>query len=186
MMFVQPLNILRVQEELKKYQELCNQYNHSPAKKEFEDIVKFILLQSGDSGNIFESNDFTIDYLYDNFMNKLNEASEIDAEGEFNTVAGAAIGATKKILGGLAIGAALTGVYIAFLFKKGKLKASLENEKKIEMDKLNSFKKIIDLSIQVSKLKNEPPPKLTDLTQPSTEESPSMPSKPDSPGSKGE
>lgn len=187
MMFVQPLNILRVQEELKKYQELCNQYNHSPAKKEFEDIVNFILLQSGTSGDIFESNSDTIDYLYENFIKGLDEAQiSTDGAAEFDTAAGAAIGAAKTVMKGLVVGAALTGVYIAFLFKRGKLKASLDNEKKIEMDKLNSFKKIIDLSVQVAKIKGETPPKLTSLTQPSTTEEPAMPEKPDSPASSEE
>jgi hypothetical protein len=187
MMFVQPLNILRVQEELKKYQELCNQYNHSPAKKEFEDIVNFILLQSGNGTGIYESNDFTVDYLYENFLQGLNEARlETDGAAEFDTAAGAAIGAAKSVMKGLAVGAALTGVYLAFLFKRGKLKSTLDNEKKIEMDKLNSFKKIIDLSVQVAKIKGEAPPKLTSLTQPSTTEEPAMPEKPDNPASSEE
>lgn len=186
MMFVQPLNVLRVQEELKKYQELCNQYNHSPAKKEFEDIVNFILLQSGNGTSIYESNSDTIDYLYENFVQGLNEAITTDGAAEFDSAAGAAIGAAKSVMKGLAVGAALTGVYIAFLFKRGKLKASLDNEKKIEMDKLNSFKKIIDLSVQVAKIKGEAPPKLTSLTQPSTTEEPAMPEKPDNPASSEE
>ena len=184
MVFVQPINVLRIQEELKKYQDLCNQYNHTPIKKEFEDIVNFILLHSGTSGDIFECNSSTIDFLYEDFIQKINEAhAEAGGEAQWDNAVDAATNVAKGVMKGLAVGAALTAVYIAFLFKRGKLKAALDNEKKIEMDKLNAFKKIIDLSIQVSKIKGEPPPKLTSLTQPSTTEEPGMPEKPDSPGS---
>jgi hypothetical protein len=191
MSFIIPINVLQIQEELKKYKQLCDEYEHTPAKKEFEDIVNFILLHSGTSGDIFESkiDEYTLNYLYEDFSYKLNEARgdsrhlETDGEGEWDTAVDHAVGISKKIIGGLVIGATLATVYIAFLFKKGKLKSSLDNEKKIEMEKLSAFKKVIDVAIKVSKAKNEPPPKLTDVIYPSTAEQPPMPEKPDSPES---
>ena len=73
MMFIRPTNVLRIQEELKEFQRLCAEYNHSPAKEEFEDIVKFILLQSGSAtGALSESvSEFDMDYLFENFKERL-------------------------------------------------------------------------------------------------------------------
>lgn len=189
MSFILPMNVLKIQEELKQYRDLCNAYNHSPAKKEFEDIVNYILLFSGDGinesfGGLKEIDDSTMTYLFESFNEDLNEAgssgphTQVDGEAEFDTAVGVVTGTAKKALTGLAVGAAAAGMYIAFLFKRGKLKSSLAQEAKLDTSKLGLYQKIIDLAVQLAKLKDEPAPKLSDLTAPSPTSTPAMPDKP--------
>jgi len=190
-MFVIPTNVFRIQQELKDYQRLCQQYNHSPAKEEFDDIVNFILLHSGGGVGMFESiqlNESTNNYLYENFIEKLelNEDEPYKGEDAVDTLVGNAVDIAKKAAIGIAVGGALASVYIAYRFKKKKLTASLGKEKEIEMQKLDLYKQMADLAIKIAKLKGEAPPKLTELTQPAMEEKPAMPEKPDRPGPKDE
>ena len=72
MMFIRPTNVLRIQEELKEYQRLCAEFKHSPAKEEFEDIVNFILTQSGSAtGALSESiSEKDMSYLFESFKEK--------------------------------------------------------------------------------------------------------------------
>jgi len=183
MTFILPTNVLGIQNEMKDYRKLCTQYNYTPAQKEYEEIVRFLLLFSGDgiSESVINENSSSYDYLYESFIEDLNEAhAEVDGEAEFDTAAGAAISTTKKIIGGLAVGAALTGIYIAFLFKKGKIKSSLEQERKLELEKLKGFKKVAKLQIKLAELENTEIPELGSIiptmTPPSTElEKPSAP-----------
>jgi hypothetical protein len=184
MTFILPTNVLGIQNEMKHYRQLCLQYDYTPAQKEYEDIVRFILLFSGDgiSESVLNESSSTLDYLYESFIEDLEEAhSEVDGEAEWDTAAGATINTTKNIVKGLAVGAALTGIYIAFLFKKGKIKSSLEQERKLELEKLKGFKKVVSLQVKLAELENKEIPELGNIipsmTPPSTElEKPSAPS----------
>jgi hypothetical protein len=185
-MFIQPLNVLKIQEELKKYQELCIQYKFSPAKQEFADIVQFILLHSGDgiSESIDYENNLSFDYLYESFMSNLstslNEAQheEVDTVGNFDTAVGIVHGTAKKAILGALGAATLAGLYIAYLMKKGKLRGSMKQEHQLEMSKLEMYQKVITIGVKLAKMKGEPAPKLTDLTQPALSTEPGMPKNP--------
>ncbi len=118
MMFIRPTNVLKIQEELKEYERLCAEYNHSPAKEEFEDIVKFILMHSGSatgalSESISESN---MNYLFESFNEKMEpllEAHlETDGEAEFDTAVGA-VKTVAKTAGALALGGVIgAGIFV--------------------------------------------------------------------------
>lgn len=170
MMFIRPTNVLRIQEELKEFQRLCAEYNHSPAKEEFEDIVKFILLQSGSAtGALSESvSEFDMDYLFENFKERLEpllegSAIETDGEAEWDTAVGTVNSVAKKVGASIVLGAATAGLYIAFLFKKGKIKGSIEKEKSLEMKKIDKFQDIVDLKVELSKLKGTEVPAFANI-----------------------
>jgi hypothetical protein len=193
MSFILPMNVLRIQDELKEYRKLCNAYNHSPAKQEFEDIVNFILLHSGDGINesfegvesIEDINEATKTYLYIKFNESLNEKGggghlENSGEEEWNSAVDATVGTAKKITKGLVIGAALTALYIAFLFKRGKIKSSLKQEQALEMKKLDQFGELAKLKTQYAEMTGKEMPKMS-AQIPSMSEGPEM-EKPSKPG----
>jgi hypothetical protein len=183
MSFIKPMNVLYIQQELKEYERLCAEYNYSPAKEEFEDIVRFILLHQGGqtSGAMCESiSERDMNYLFENFNEKMellleykggdgsgnpltaDGSAELDsAVGLAKTVAGKAISTAKTIGAGIVIGAAAAGLYIAFLFKKGKLKGSIAKETSLEMKKLDKFQEVVNLKIELAKLKGEPSPAIS-------------------------
>jgi hypothetical protein len=169
MMFIRPTNVLQIQEELKEFQKLCADYNHSPAKDEFEDIVNFILLQTGSAtGALAESiTQSDMDYLFENFNEKLEpllEAHlETDGEAEWDTAVGTVNSVAKKVGGAIVVGAATAGLYIAFLFKKGKIKGSIEKEKSLEMKKIDKFQDIVDLKVELAKLKGDAVPSFSNI-----------------------
>jgi hypothetical protein len=180
------MNVLHIQEELKRYRELCLAYRYSPAQKEFEDIVQFILLHSGNgiSESIQIENNSTIEYLFENFKEELDlliteaQYEEPDTEGNFDTTVGLVHGYAKKGVMAVVGAAALAGLYINYLFKKGKLKAAMSQEHQLEMSKLDLYDKVISIGVKLAKMKGETQPKLTDLTQPALTDTPSMPNNP--------
>jgi hypothetical protein len=167
MMFIRPTNVLKIQEELKEYERLCAEFNHSPAKEEFEDIVKFILTQSGSatgalSESISESN---MNYLFESFNEKLEpllEAGkylETDGEAEFDTAVGA-VKTAAKTAGALALGGVIgAGIWIAYMFKKGKVKGAVKQENAAAMAILDDAAALYQKKLKLSQLEGKEPPK---------------------------
>lgn len=165
MMFIKPTNVLKIQEELREYEKLCREFNHSPAKEEFDDIVKFILMQSGSStGALSESlSERDIDYLFENFNEKLgfiNEAHiETQGEAEFDTAVGTVKTAAKTAAGLATAGALGVGIWIAYMFKKSKVKSAIKEEKATAMKILDDYAKIYQKKLELAKLEGKEPPK---------------------------
>jgi hypothetical protein len=165
MMFIRPTNVLKIQEELKEYERLCAEYNHSPAKEEFEDIVKFILMHSGSatgalSESISESN---MNYLFESFNEKMEpllEAHlETDGEAEFDTAVGA-VKTVAKTAGALALGGVIgAGIWIAYMFKKGKVKGAVKQENAAAMQILDDAAALYQKKLKLSQLEDKEPPK---------------------------
>ncbi len=166
MMFIRPTNVLKIQEELKEFKKLCDEFNHSPAKEEFEDIVKFILLQSGSStGALSESiSESDVDYLFENFNERLelvieDRGIETQGEAEFDTAVGA-VKTAAKTAGALALGGAIgVGVWINYMFKKSKVKAAVKEENAFAMKMLDDYSKIYQKKLELAKLEGKEPPK---------------------------
>jgi len=175
MMFIKPTNVLRIQEELKEYQRLCGEFNHSPAKEEFEDIVNFILTQSGSAtGALSESiSESDMNYLFESFKERLEPLLErgggggghieADGEAEWDTAVGAVNNIAKKVGTGIVVGAATAGLYIAFLLKKGKIKGSIAKENSLEMKKIDKFQDVVDLKVELAKLKGDAIPSFSNM-----------------------
>ena len=173
MTFILPTNVLGIQNEIKPYKQLCLQYDYTPAQKEYEDIVRFILLFSGDgiSESILNESSSTLDYLYESFIEDLNEAhSSTDGEAEWDTAAGAAIsgvkaaknavvGAGAAAVAGATIAAVGIGIWISYMFKKGKVKKAANKEYDAAETQLNDYSKIYDLKSKKAELEGREAPK---------------------------
>jgi hypothetical protein len=170
MTFIQPINVLRIQEELKKYKELCLAYQHKPVMDEFQEIVNFILLQSGSGTTLGESvetiNDSTMEFLYESFIEDFpmfTERIEVGGDEEWDSTVNIAASSVKKVAAGVAVTAAAAGFYVAFLFKKGKLKASIAKEADLEMQKIKMFEKVAALKYKIAELEEREIPALGGL-----------------------
>ena len=173
MTFILPTNVLGIQNEIKPYKQLCLQYNYTPAQKEYEDIVRFILLFSGDgiSESILNESSSTLDYLYESFIEDLNEAhASTDGEAEFDTAAGgviagvksaknAVVGAGAAAVAGVTIAAVGISVWISYMFKKGKVKKAANKEYDTANTQLNDYAKIYQLKSKKAELEGKEAPK---------------------------
>jgi hypothetical protein len=158
---------------MKHYKQLCLEYDYTPAQKEYEDIVRFILLFSGDgiSESILNENSSTLDYLYESFIEDLNEAhASTNGEAEFDTTAGAAIAGVKAVGKEIAVGAAGAaagislaavgiGTWISYMFKKGKVKKAANKEYDAANTQLNDYAKIYQLKSKKAELEGKEAPK---------------------------
>jgi hypothetical protein len=173
MSFILPTNVLGIQNEMKTYKQLCLQYDYTPAQKEYEDIVRFILLFSGDgiSESIINENSSSLDYLYESFVEDLDEArAETNGEAEFDTAVGTAVAGVKAaknaVVGagvaagaGVALAAVGIGAWISYMFKKGKVKKAANKEYDAADTQLNDYAKIYQLKSKKAELEGREAPK---------------------------
>tara|TARA_B110000503_G_C7135321_1_gene408548 strand:- start:452 stop:1042 length:591 start_codon:yes stop_codon:yes gene_type:complete len=176
MMFAKPINILTIQRDLVEYRKLCDEFNHSPAQKEFKDILDFLLLYGGAStagGTMTESfSDRDMKYLYENFIHKLNISNvneseiilegkplETDGEAEFDTAVGTAKTAVVATAALGIAGVVGAGIWIAYMMKKGKVKGAVKQETAAAMEPLNAYKEIYLKKVEKAKLEGKTIPK---------------------------
>jgi hypothetical protein len=166
-------NLLR--EELNEFVVICNNYKYTPTKDEFDDVIRFILLQSG-SGSAtlcesYEINPFDLlTYLYESYgfdpydneeflLEKGDSSSIYDPEADFDSAVGTvttgakmAVSGAKAAVAGAALGAIAVGAYIIYLFKKSKIKKAVDKEKDAEIQKLEGYFKLAELKKKLSSL----------------------------------
>ena len=149
-----------LQSELNEYVILCNQYKYVPSKSEFDDIIKLILLYGQSGGTTmcesYELNPFKLlNHLYESYgfdektREKLNEEGEgqipYDPEKDFESAYGSVKTGAAFAVAGAAIAAVAVGVYIAYLFKKSKIKGAVQKEMDAELKKLEGYQKLAEL-----------------------------------------
>jgi hypothetical protein len=154
--------------ELNEFVVLCKKYNYTPSKNDFDDIIRFILLQSGSGTTTlcesYEINPFKLlSHLYESF--EFDESFVIDEAGEgqepytgerdFDSAMGSATSAVTTAAAGAAIGAVATGVFISYLFKKGKIKKLVKAELDAELNKLKGWTELANKRNELGKRKGE-------------------------------
>ncbi len=141
--------------ELNEFVALAKTHNHNPSKEEFDDIIKFILLYQSGTSTLCESyssgessSEKLLNQLYESF--NLNE-DEKDFDSAFGTVktAGLAAGAGALAAG---VGAA---ILISYLFKRKKVRKSIEAEFEPDFQRLKTYEKINSLKAELHELKEE-------------------------------
>lgn len=163
-MFVSPLNVIRIQQDLKEYELLCKKFKYTPAKKEFDDIVQFILLHSGNGTGIYESFSYETveDYLYENFIYKLNEKDrdKFEAGGETaDTVAALGAGAVGAAVSAAAFSLDGVATWITYFIKSGAVKKPMQKVYDESINLLGEYNKIYDLKVKKAKLEGSEEPK---------------------------
>lgn len=152
-MFVHPINVLKIQQELKAYQKQYQDFENSPAREEFQNIINYILLQSGDGG-LYESvkADPTIeDYLYRDFLNRLNE------EGHLETDPAELLDLTSGLAtaGGLAL-----AIWVYYKAKSGKVKSLIKKERQISTEIIDEYINLHNKKVELAKLEGRDEPKM--------------------------
>lgn len=156
-MFVQPINVLKVQQELKEYQKRYLAFNSSPAREEFQNIINHILLHSGDGSGLYESfkSDPTIeDYLYERFIEPLREAKGRSSEGEY------AEADPDLVAGILKQGTSDSLKWIKFISVIGKIRSSIKKEKEASMEILDQYIALYNKKSELARLQGREDPDL--------------------------
>jgi hypothetical protein len=155
-------NLLR--EELNEFVVICNNYKYTPTKDEFDDVIRFILLQSG-SGSAtlcesYEINPFNIlNYLYESYgfseENCINEEA-YDPQKDTESAVGLVVAAGGAAAAGVAGAAIGIGKWIQYLFKKKKAKKACAKELDAEVSKIQmGWNKLAGLKKKLSALTGE-------------------------------
>lgn len=162
-----PEQFVDLTDELNEFVVLCRDYNYTPRKDEFDEMIKFILLYHGGGAShlceSYENNKFNLlDNLYENYGFDINEATISDPEADYDSAVGTATSAVKgaakgaAAVAGLAVGGIIgVGAYIKYLFKKSKVKKSISKEFDIEKRKLDGWIKLQELKNKLSELKSK-------------------------------
>jgi len=138
--------------ELNEFVVLAKTHNYNPSKEEFDDIIKFILLYQSGTSTLCESYS-SGESSSEKLLNQLYESFNLtEDEKDFDSAAATATTAVKGAAAGIGMAAVGIGALIAFLFKRGKIKKSVEKEFKPEMDRLESYKTINKLKAELHKL----------------------------------
>jgi hypothetical protein len=140
-----------VREELNEFVVLCSKNKYNPTKEDFKDIIDFLLLYNGASTTLCES--VLLNSLYEEFYS-INE-SDYDPSKDFDSAVGMVGAAATGALAIGAIGVYKTGQWIKFLFKRGKVKKSVQDEFKGEEQKLKEYELLNKLIEKKAKLEGK-------------------------------
>ena len=145
-----------ISDELNEFFTICNKYQYTPTKFDYEDIIKFLLLYHGDSTGLCESDvpDF-IQHLSESKVIFINEDTTYDPKGDLDSATGLAIAGGAVALGTVTVGAIAIGDFIKYLFKKGKVKKSVAKETQAELQKLKDYQRLAELKKKISELGGE-------------------------------
>jgi hypothetical protein len=170
MKLIYPNEYSDLRSELNEFVTLCKSQNYRPVQDDFNEIIKFLLLNHTAVGHMcesFESNpDTIVNHLFESFTEDIESideytafkgSSSYDNSKDFDTATGI-VKTGAAVAGGVAVaGAVATGMYVQYLFKKGKVKKLVQKELDAELQKLGKYKKLYDLKKDLAKKKGENP-----------------------------
>ena len=172
MKLIYPNEYSDLRSELNEFVILCKTQNYRPVQEDFNEIIKFLLLNHTSVGHMCESFELNpnsiVNHLFESFNEDIESIDEVafagdssyDNKADFDT-ATAAVGTGAKVAAGAAIaGVVATGMFVQYLFKKGKVKKLVQKELDAELKKLGKYQKLHDLKKQLGKLKGEAPGKV--------------------------
>ena len=85
MNMISPILYTTIRSEMKHYTELCNEFDHTPSKQEFEDQIKFLLLYHTGIGITCEAS--LVDNIYRSF-DLITEDNDYDPKKDVDSVTG--------------------------------------------------------------------------------------------------
>jgi hypothetical protein len=151
MKLISPIEYSALSDELNEFVTICNRYNYRPSKDEFQEIINFLLLFQSGTATLCES--YLLDSLYEEKVNLFE--TTYNPEKDYESVTGI-VGTAVKATGAAALAGAIgVGMFVQYLFKKGKIKAAAAKEGDAMMKKLEPFKTIYQKRKQLASLKGE-------------------------------
>ena len=169
MKLIYPNEYSDLRSELNEFVILCKTQNYRPVQEDFNEIIKFLLLNHTSVGHLcesFEANPNSIvNHLFESFSEDIESIDEVAFKGDssydnskdFDTATGLVGAGIKGAAAGALVGAVATGMFVQYLFKKGKVKKMVQKELDAELQKLGKYQKLHDLKKQLGKLKGEAP-----------------------------
>ncbi len=168
MKLIYPNEYSDLRSELNEFVILCKSQNYRPVQEDFNEIIKFILLNHTAVGHMcesFESNpDSITNHLFESFSEDIESIDEYtafagdssyDNKEDFKTATGLATTGVKAAVGTAIVGAVATGMYVQYLFKKGKVKKLVQKELDAELQKLGQYQKLAQMKQKLGDLKGE-------------------------------
>lgn len=168
MKLIYPNEYSDLRSELNEFVILCKSQNYRPVQEDFNEIIKFLLLNHTAVGHMcesFESNpDSIVNHLFESFSEDIESIDEYtafagdssyDNKEDFKTATGL-VKTGAMVAGGAAIaGVVATGMYVQYLFKKGKVKKMIQKELDAELQKLSQYQKLAQMKQKLGDLKGE-------------------------------
>lgn len=173
MKLIYPNEYSDLRSELNEFVILCKTQNYRPVQEDFNEIIKFLLLNHTAVGHMcesFEENPNSIvNHLFESFNEDIESIDEYtafagdstyDNKEDFKTATGIVKTGATVAVGAALTGAVATGMFVQYLFKKGKVRKMVQKELDAELQKLGKYQKLHDLKKDLAKKKGEAPGKV--------------------------
>jgi hypothetical protein len=151
MKLISPIEYSALSDELNEFVTICNKYNYRPSKEEFQEVINFLLLFQSGTATLCES--YLLDSLYEEKENLFE--TTYNPEKDYDSASGI-VGTAVKATGAAALAGAIgVGMFVQYLFKKGKVKAAATKEADTMTKKLQPYEVIYQKRAELAKLKGE-------------------------------
>ena len=161
MKLISKTEYLLLNEDIKEFIVFCNENNYIPNKSDIKDIIEFILNEEDSMSELTESynhnSDFLVDSIYEKALNeiKFKGDNEYDNSKDFDSATGMVKTAAMMAGGAALTGAIGTGIFVQWLFKRGKVKKLVSKELDAELNKLKGYQKLVELKNKLAELKGD-------------------------------
>jgi hypothetical protein len=168
MKLISPHEYTDLRSEMNEFVVLCKKQNYRPVQEDFNDIIQFLLINHTGVGHMcesFEENpDYIVNHIFESFKEDIESIDEYtafkgdssyDNSKDFETATGLVKTGAAVAAGAALGGAVATGMYVQYLFKKGKVKKLIQKELDAELQKLSQYQKLAQMKKQLGELKDE-------------------------------